>query len=505
MVMSRSPRTKLCWVLLSGAALVTALTASARAQTREVKEEGKAEAPQKEELPEYRFSFGMFGGGHFFTKDHVLGRADGDTTDISPKSAPMFGALFGLSFNKWIGVEAEFGAIPSKTRNDSGNPDLDTKILVFAYRGSFVLNLSDFIHFQPFILAGYGAMTSLPNNSNVVESSTISFVHTGGGFKFGLTPWMGLRVDGRVVLPWTALSPVIPKGNRIGYTGPDLEVFGGLYVNFGEIEKVHFYKEVVLDTRTDKDNDGIPDDVDRCPTEPEDKDKFQDADGCPDPDNDADGIPDALDKCPNDPEDKDGFEDQDGCPDLDNDQDGVPDALDKCPNEPEDKDGFQDADGCPDNDNDNDGIADTIDKCPDQPETVNKYKDEDGCPDEVPAEVKKFTGVIQGINFKTGSAEILPGSWAILDRAVKVLQDYPDVNLEISGHTDSKGKASYNLSLSQHRADSVKLYMVSRGISANRLISIGYGKERPIADNSTASGRATNRRTEFRLINPGDK
>src|SRR5664279_4673000 len=162
----------------------------------------------------------------------------------------------------------------------------------------------------------------------------------------------------------------------------------------------------------------------------------------------------------------------------DTDGDGIPDDVDKCPNEPEDKDGFQDQDGCPDPDNDNDGIPDAQDKCPNQPETFNHYKDDDGCPDEVPAEVKKFTGVIEGINFKTGSAEILPGSFAILDRAIKVLQDYPDVNLEISGHTDNKGKAMYNLTLSQHRADSVKLYFVSRAIASTRLMSIGYGKDR---------------------------
>ena len=75
-------------------------------------------------------------------------------------------------------------------------------------------------------------------------------------------------------------------------------------------------------------------------------------------DNDGDGIPDNVDKCPTDPEDKDGFQDEDGCPDPDNDGDGIPDKRDKCPNEPEDKDGFQDDDGCPDPDNDGDGIAD---------------------------------------------------------------------------------------------------------------------------------------------------
>jgi outer membrane protein OmpA-like peptidoglycan-associated protein len=269
--------------------------------------------------------------------------------------------------------------------------------------------------------------------------------------------------------PWTALSPVIPQGNRIGYSGPDFEILGSLFINFGEVEHITVIKE------------------------PGSKDR------------DGDGIPDNVDRCPDQPEDKDGFQDEDGCPDLDNDGDGIPDALDKCPNEPEDKDGFQDEDGCPDPDNDGDGIPDTLDKCPNEPETFNNYKDDDGCPDEVPAEVKKFTGVIEGINFKTGSAEILAGSYVILDRAVKVLQDYQEVNLEISGHTDNRGKADYNRDLSQRRADSVKTYFVQRGITSDRLQAIGYGLTRPIADNKTSSGRASNRRTEFRLINPSGK
>jgi OOP family OmpA-OmpF porin len=468
-------------------------------------DKGKKEAALAEQNPEYRFDFGLFGGGHFFTQDHALGRAKGDPTAMSPKSSGMFGGEFGFHLNRWIGFEAELAAIPTRTRNDQQEiGDFRTGILVFAYRGSFVLNLSDSYIFQPFLLAGYGGLTSLVSDSTQANGGTMSFVHGGVGFKVGITPRVGVRVDGRISVPWTAV-PLIPHGDRIGYTGPDFEVFGGLYLNFSEIEKVHYYEKVIEKGRPDKDGDGIPDDVDKCPNEPEDKDGFKDDDGCPDPDNDGDGIPDALDKCPNDPEDKDGFQDEDGCPDLDNDHDGIPDNLDKCPNEPEDKDGFQDEDGCPDPDNDGDGIPDAIDKCPNQPETFNHYKDEDGCPDEVPPEVKKFTGVIEGINFKTASAEILPGSFAILDRALKVLQDFPDVNLEISGHTDSKGKAEYNRGLSQRRADSVKLYFVSRGIASTRLQSIGYGKDRPIADNSTSSGRATNRRTEFKLIDAGSR
>jgi len=101
-------------------------------------------------------------------------------------------------------------------------------------------------------------------------------------------------------------------------------------------------------------------------------------------DADNDGIPDDKDKCPSIAEDKDGFQDEDGCPDFDNDNDGIYDAQDQCPNLPEDKDGFKDDDGCPEYDNDKDGIPDSVDVCPGEPETVNSYKDNDGCPDEVP-------------------------------------------------------------------------------------------------------------------------
>ena len=114
----------------------------------------------------------------------------------------------------------------------------------------------------------------------------------------------------------------------------------------------------------DFDKDGIMDKVDKCPKDPEDKDGFEDQDGCPENDNDKDGILDPSDKWPNVPEDLDGFEDTDGCPEVDNDKDGIMDVVDKCPMDPEDKDGFEDQDGCPDPDNDKDAILDANDKCP---------------------------------------------------------------------------------------------------------------------------------------------
>jgi len=131
----------------------------------------------------------------------------------------------------------------------------------------------------------------------------------------------------------------------------------------------------------DNDRDGVADEVDRCRDKPEDADGYKDDDGCPDPDDDGDGIKDAEDQCRNAAEDKDGFKDDDGCPDPDDDGDGILDAQDKCPRAAEDVDGFNDADGCPDPDNDIDGIPDAQDQCPSSREDKDNYLDDDGCPD----------------------------------------------------------------------------------------------------------------------------
>ncbi len=133
----------------------------------------------------------------------------------------------------------------------------------------------------------------------------------------------------------------------------------------------------------DSDGDGVPNLRDRCPLVAEDKDGFEDDDGCPDPDNDGDKRLDDEDKCPNQREDFDGFEDDDGCPDVDNDKDGINDLKDRCPNDAEDKVGPNPDDGCPANkrDSDADGIMDSRDQCPKEEEDEDGFEDWDGCPD----------------------------------------------------------------------------------------------------------------------------
>jgi OmpA-OmpF porin, OOP family len=273
----------------------------------------------------------------------------------------------------------------------------------------------------------------------------------------------------------------------------------------------------------DRDGDGYDDDVDACPDDPEDFDGFEDEDGCPDVDNDGDGILDAaylengvwinLDKkgdldCRNDPEDFDGFEDEDGCPDPDNDGDGILDVDDKCPNEPEDFDGFEDEDGCPDPDNDGDGIPDVDDKCPNDPEDFDGDQDDDGCPDLAvkldPCEIK-LDGKIMFDSGKhsLNSRKFADQNYKLLDDVVTVLKSNPDITIEIGGHTDSKGSDKSNDRLSQRRVDSVRDYLINKGIGGSRVTAKGYGERKPIASNLDAAGREQNRRVEFkRTDNP---
>ena len=257
---------------------------------------------------------------------------------------------------------------------------------------------------------------------------------------------------------------------------------------------------------SDKDGDGILDKVDKCPEDPEDKDHFEDKDGCPDPDNDGDGILDKGDECPDVAEDKDDFEDENGCPDPDNDADGILDVDDKCPDEAEDKDGFEDENGCPDPDNDADGIVDVSDKCPNEPETKNGFQDEDGCPDEKPAEPPKLAEVkedqiviMEQIHFETAKAVIKAESFGIVDAVAKILEENPEIKIRIEGHTDSRGKAKYNRDLSNRRAKAVLKYLVDKGIDKERMTAEGFGPDKPIADNDTEEGRAKNRRVEFHI------
>ncbi|PTL76944.1 OmpA family protein [Vitiosangium sp. GDMCC 1.1324] len=299
----------------------------------------------------------------------------------------------------------------------------------------------------------------------------------------------------------------VGRGIIRGYGMPDIRVLGG--IAWTEEEERQKTSEPKAAVEVDSDGDGLVDNRDQCPNEPEDKDGFQDEDGCADPDNDQDGIADAQDKCPLKPEDKDGFQDEDGCPDPDNDQDGIADAQDKCPLKPEDKDGFQDEDGCPDPDNDRDGIADAQDKCPNEAEVINGLDDEDGCPDQGKGKVEVKAGkilILEKVYFATNKDVVLERSFPLLEQVAAVLRANPQLTkVRIEGHTDSQGDDSFNLDLSQRRANSVLRFLVEKAIAAERLDATGYGETKPVDTNKTVQGRENNRRVEFTIVETAEE
>ncbi|MEE9430281.1 MAG: OmpA family protein, partial [Melioribacteraceae bacterium] len=262
----------------------------------------------------------------------------------------------------------------------------------------------------------------------------------------------------------------------------------------------------------DSDGDGIFDDKDKCPNLEEDYDGFQDEDGCPDLDNDGDGINDDVDLCVNKAEDFDGFEDEDGCPEFDNDRDNIQDSEDKCPNQAEDFDGFEDEDGCPDLDNDGDGILDRVDKCPNQPENINGFEDEDGCPDILPADEsednlnkkldanKKY--ILHGeTTFEKNSFILKESKSTELNDIANVMNDNPEVLWRIEGHVEKNDSHSKSTKISIKYADTIKRYLISKGVSSGKLRVIGLGDSSPIATNNTVFGRMKNRRVIIIKLN----
>jgi OOP family OmpA-OmpF porin len=286
-------------------------------------------------------------------------------------------------------------------------------------------------------------------------------------------------IEGRMRLPmagWEHWYVGLSGGSLItpGYGAPDFRAVA-LIGTYFVIEDTNPHspdaraalRHSISQSSKDTDGDGIPDDVDACPTVPEDHKDPDPNDGCPAPsDRDGDGIPDDIDKCPDNPEDFDGIDDEDGCPEDDADHDGIPDTQDACPKEP----------GQPDPD-----------------------PKKNGCPKFIHLEGSTVR-VLQQVHFATGSATILPDSFPMLTEIAQLLKATPAIKkMMIEGHTDNRGDAAMNLDLSKRRAASVKAWLVQHGIEVDRLDSEGYGLTRPITTNDTVEGRAANRRVEFKI------
>lgn len=229
-------------------------------------------------------------------------------------------------------------------------------------------------------------------------------------------------------------------------------------------------------------------------------------------DRDGDGLSDDDDFCPDEPEDADGFLDDDGCPDHDDDQDGIDDVRDACRLEPEDYDGDADEDGCPEadsvesySDRDADGLADVLDACPDEAEVINAVADEDGCPDEGLFVLTGDRVVLDDrVLFDLDSAHVHHDARRILAAVVTLFQAHAGWDrVRVEGHTDERGSDDHNLDLSERRARAVLRALVSLGLAADRIDVGAYGESRPIEHGTSEAVYAHNRRVEIVMIDDG--
>ena len=377
-----------------------------------------------------------FGGYNFFEKRQNL------------EDQPLVGGRLGYNFTNSFGIEGTWEFMKSY---------VDNKNLRFSREGQFTRPINDVsitqfsldlvYHFMPesvfnpYIVGGYG----IAHYSPKINNKNMSVVNFGLGAKYWVAEHVALRADVRD-------NMVLDESIH------NVETTLGVVFAFGGESK-----KAAAPLPVDSDNDGVTDNLDKCPGTP--AGVKVDANGCP----------------------------------LDSDKDGVTDDLDKCPNTPA---GVKvGPDGCPP-DSDHDGVTDDLDKCPGTPEGVKV--DKDGCPPVivVPAQVKAAAAerfcskpAVLAINFDSDKTDIKPRYHDELKTVGDFLSYFPNAKGEISGHTDSTAGNAHNQSLSERRAESVEKYISTTfKVNKGRITTKGYGEAKPVASNKTKAGRAKNRR-----------
>ena len=414
------------------------------------------------------------------------------------RDAVYVGARIGWHVRSWWGIELAGGVTPT-----SEDLTVNARDVSFVH-GSGNLLVTPLARRAggPFLSVGGGAARLTPSGGTKLDQGTLEVA---GGVRLWLTDAVGLRLEARDV-------HYLPKYGfqaSVDY----ITIGAGLTVSLGA-------------TPRDTDGDGVPDKRDKCPDTP--KGARVDADGCPldgdgdkvfdgldqcegtpkgctvdakgcPTDADGDGVCDGVDTCPDTP--KGATVDATGCP-KDSDGDGVLDGLDQCADTP--KGCTVDDKGCP-NDSDGDGVCDGRDRCPDT--TPGLKVDSDGCPIELVEKETELldTGMIrlQNINFETAKADLLPDSYPTLDIVGQVLGKWPELRIEVGGHTDARGSDAYNQKLSQARADSVLAYVTRKfpALKPEQFSVKGYGESKPLVPNTSALNWAKNRRVEFVVLN----
>lgn len=465
-----------------------------------------------------------------------------------------FGAYLGIGKQVSESINFEAAIIYDELKFDQGAGEFDQRGLLLDYLYMFNRNPG----FSPYALLGAGALRNkVPNERNVnpMANVGIGFMRelTDNGLKFrtdvryrmdfdgksipaedrfgdwvinvGLAIPLGKKpepkpvdADGDGVVDEADVCAGTPMGVRVNSRGCELDSDGDGIVDSKDACSTTTIGIKVDATGcpvfVDEDGDGIADGEDRCASTPRGVDV--DSRGC-ERDSDGDGIVNSQDKCTGT---LSGIRvDAQGC-ELDSDGDGILDSQDKCTGtlsgirvdaqgceviSDSDGDGIADsqdqcsntnagaqvdARGC-ELDSDNDGIVDSIDNCADtQPGTNVDIK---GC--KIPEVV-----VLKGVTFESGSATLTQTSLIVLNDVAATLQRNPEIKVEIAGYSDDRGSVAFNKRLSEKRAISVLDYLINQGVASANLAAKGYGPADPIADNSTAEGRALNRRVEMHTI-----
>jgi OOP family OmpA-OmpF porin len=432
------------------------------------------------------FEFVPFAGYTFFDPDL---RVHGD----SVSDVLYVGGRLAYQVHPSWALEAAGGYAPSRDASTGASADF------FHYSGNLLWTPSSGFHGGPFAFIGGGSALVKPGDVTSIRGS----IEAGGGARIWFTDGFGLRLEAREIVSST------PSGSPLNHW-----VFGaGLVYPLGARAR-------------DTDGDGVPDRSDECADTP--RGASVDDKGCP-KDGDGDGVLDGLDRCPGTP--KGATVDDKGCP-KDSDGDGVLDGIDQCPDTP--RGATVDSRGCP-KDSDGDGVLDGLDRCPDTPrgalvDSTGCPKDSDGdgvpdgldqCPDTAPGlKVDKSgctieyleketemldTGMIRlhDISFETNQAVPQPESFHSLDLVGQTFEHWPELQIEIGGHTDSRGDAVENQRLSEARAVSMKVYLMARfpKLKPGQFTVKGYGKSRPVVPNDSESDMSKNRRIEFVVLN----
>lgn len=423
---------------------------------------------------------------------------------VKLEERPIYGGRLGLQFGRRIGLEGTYGIAPTVATGAPFTGD----ITAHHVGGDLVLDLTKPYAVVPYLFGGYSRLLLDADKDIASAGKKQSFDgwEAGAGVRAEITDRVRMRVEMRDVIQELDR----PLGS--GWTHHFIPTVGLEFVLAGKVKDtdgdgVVDRKDRCADTPlgamvdaggcpTDADGDGVWDGHDQCANTP--KGIQVDAKGCP-VDSDGDGVNDALDRCASTP--RGARVDARGCP-TDADADGVWDGLDQCANTP--TGATVDATGCP-TDADGDGVYDGLDRCPYTAQGLRV--DASGCPIEVSEKETQLldTGMIRlsNIEFDTGKADIKSESHPVLLEVGTILVQWPQLQIEIGGHTDSRGTDKLNQELSEKRAQAVLDYLQSKfpHLQAGQYTAKGYGEAVPIADNKTELGRAKNRRVEFKVLN----